>query len=886
MAKANFPFTTFAGGEIGKEVLSRVNLEGYSACAETMENWLPDPSGGMILRPGLKFCVRPTSGDDFAWLLPFVYSPSQKYLMLLTNNALRVVQDGGIVTRSAVTAAITNGTFPSLTGWTDISTGSATAAAVSNTLELTSDGSATAGVRQAVTITETGDVHVLEVTVDRGPVTLQIGSTSGADDLFPRTTLRTGYHSLAFTPSGGTAYVQITSTAKPVRIVSSVEIAAAGDMVLTTPWATATLPKLMIAQSGDVLYVSSGVGHRKRIERYSSSSWSIVDTSESDGPFLTPNLDESLQVTPSVLSGNGTLTASSSLFRSTHVGSLWQITHSGQRVEASIAAENTFSDHIKVQGAGAVARSWNLITNYGSIGTTVIKIQRSVGNTTSWTDYQTVNNNNMTINDGLDNQTIYYRVGVKTGDYNTGPVTIAITYSGGTTTGIVRVTGYTSATEVDVEVLSPFAATTASNEWAEGAWSDAQSWPVGPALFDGRLWDGFQDRFAGSVSDGYESYQEGSIASDAVIRSVATGKVNPIVAMLPLARCLALTEGAEAELRSSSFDEPITSTSIGVRNIGTNGAAAVRPEVIDTRGIWIAANKTKAMESVYDVQNQGYSSRSLMRMHKKIGRPGLTQIAVSRHPDTRLWFVRSDGQLLCKLYEPAENVSAWCRIVTDGVIESVAVLPATDEDEIYVMVARQVGGGTKRYLEKLGSVYLEDATDAQQLDSYVAFDGSPTTTISGLGHLAGRTVRVFADGARLADAVVSGGGTVTLSREKSKGCVGLYYFGPYKSAKLAFGAQAGTALGMKARALHVMIDFNESMPMLKYGSNFTDMLEINDRQIERQYDSGPGLVSGISEQLACPGGLTRDPRVCLLAEAPFWVQIRSMIVGNVLNERV
>lgn len=135
----------------------------------------------------------------------------------------------------------------------------------------------------------------------------------------------------------------------------------------------------------------------------------------------------------------------------------------------------------------------------------------------------------------------------------------------------------------------------------------------------------------------------------------------------------------------------------------------------------------------YDVNSQSYQSSNLMRTHKQIGWPGLTQMAVSREPDTRVWIVRADGQVLVKLFDPAENVLGWSRVITDGVIESVAVLPGDDEDEVYFMVARTVGGNTVRYLEKLSSVMLDDAADATQVDSFVQWSGAATTTIPGSG---------------------------------------------------------------------------------------------------------------------------------------------------------
>ena len=881
---ASFPFVSFQGGEAGKEVLARVNLEGYSTLAETMENWWPDPAGPMLFRPGLKFLVRPHPSDDFTFLVPFIFNRDQVYLLLLSDGELRIVQNGGVITRGAVTSSITAGTFATLVGWTNISSGSGAASAVATGLQLVSNGSGLAGVRQAVTTANVGSVHALDIEVLRGPVTLRIGSTAGGSELLPgakETALRTGSHSIAFTPAASPYYVELASTSRAIRLVESIAVASAGDLVLETPWTEAIIPTLSWAQSGDVLTLSSGVGARKRIERRASASWSVTQWAEADGPLLSPNVDEGITMAPSVTAGNGTLTASKAYFKPGHVGALFELTHSGQSVSRIADAVNEWTDPIKVQGAGATARTFN----YSIVGayTATVVIQRSIGNTSSWADYLffPTAGSFTTHNDGLDNQTVYYRIGIGS-VYTSGSPTVGLSYTGGSSTGVVRVTDYVSPTIVSVEVIDTLAAAAATMEWAEGAWSDARSWPKGSALYDGRLWEGYDDRFAGSASDAYESFVAGEDADDAVLRSVASGRVEPIVDLVPLSRLVALTSGAEAEIRSSSFDEPITPSNLTVRNVSTYGAAPVHPEIVDDNALFISRSNTRAMMLVYG--ERGYKARPLHRMHRRIGRPGLTQIAVMRHPETRFFFVRSDGELLCKLHEPDEQVDAWHRVVTEGVIESVAVLPADDEDEVYVMVRRTINGATRRYLERLGSTYLDDAADARQLDCWVERSGAATTTITGASHLEGKTVKIWADGAKMPDRVVSGG-QFSLPSAKSDVAYGLGYEGRYKSAKLAFGAQGGTALTMLGRPLAISVLLMESMPMLSYGQSFDRMDALKEREIESQYDSGPGLTTGTTIDLPIPEGLTRDPRFCLKAESPFWVQVQGVVITSMLNER-
>lgn len=878
----SFPFVTFSGGEAGNETMARVTLEGYSSLAETMENWLSTPSGMMQFRPGFQFLVRPTLTDERCHIIPFIYSNAQAYLCAFTPNAVRIVQNGGVVTRSAVSSTVTDPAFSLSTVWTDISASGGSVTFGASGLQMVSNGTAIAGARQQIATASGGSLHALRIIVTRGPVRFALGTSSGGREILAETLLETGTHSIAFTPPGTSFWIDVWSTTYAERRVASIDIEAAGDLVLPTPWGESVMTTLEYEQSGNVLWLASGVGARQRIVRRSSSSWSIETVPMTDGPFLDPNTDEAVTLTPSVLNGNGTLTASRAIFKTGHVGALFELTHSGQRQDRSANGTQQWSDPIKVQGAGTTART----VSYDITGTwsATVVVQRSIGNTTAWTDYQSFTANaTSTFSDGLDNQTVYYRIGI--GDaYSSGTATLTLSYAGGSSSGVVRVTGYTSTTVVDMEVVDPLAGTTATNEWAEGAWSDAQSWPSGAALYDGRLYHGYFDRFAGSWSDAYNSFALGDEANTAVLRSVATGRVNPIVSMLPLSRLMALTTGAEVELRASSLDEPITPSNLTVRTISTNGAAAVHPIVVDTHGIYVAASGTKAMALLEG--ERGYRAKSLHRLHRKIGRPGITQIAASRHPETRLWFVRSDGKLLVNLYDTDTAEAAWNRVVTNGVVESVAVLPRADEDEVYIMVRRTIGGVTRRYLERMGSLYLDDVTQAAQMDSWVRYTGAAATTLTALApHLAGETVTVWAGGAKHPNVAVAADGTVTLTEAATPVAVGIPYTGSWKSAKLSFGAQGGTALTMKGRPTHYSLLLADSHPMLEVGPNFTAMDAIKDRAYEVQFDQTFGLVTLTTEPTAMRGPNTHDPRLCLRAQSPFWVQVQGIVLTNSLNER-
>lgn len=890
----NAPFVVFNGGEIGLETLSRVTLENYAATSERCENVWLDANGPMGLRPG--FGYQTLLGTAYVRLHHFVRSVNEKFILSLAEDELRIISNGDVIARPAVTSTVADGDFAALTGWTNFSASGSSASIVSGRLALNSNGLAVAGVRQQVSTSNANTLHALEIHIHHGPVKFKCGSSSGGQQYIEERELRTGHHSLAFTPTGS-YWVEFTSNLYRQVEVESCQVAASGDMVLDHPWVEEELKSLRFEQSLNTMYVALGTVRQRRIERWDNNSWSVVKTDELDGPFRDPNTDETLTLTPSVRVGNGNLTASRSLFQPGHVGSLFRITQSGQFQTRTVDAADQWSDPIRVQGVGS---SRAITFTVGTGLTATVRIQRSIGNTTSWADASTSSSTSGAVsivtsgsgaaqayNDGLDNNDVYYRVGIKTGEFTSGSATVTIYYPFASTEGVVRITNYSSDTVVSMEVLENLAEAAASSNWEEGAWSDYRGWPRAMTVFDGRLWSLKDDKFWGSYSEAYEShdYDEGN--SSAIARSVAVGAANTGQWILGLSRLIVGTEGAEVVIRSNAFDEPLSTTNMTVREMSTFGVGDVMPIKVDTRCLYCDSSEYHLMEIVYNVQIQDYVARPLTTLHRDIGDPGITQLAVMRRPDTRVLGARADGQLLVKLFDPSENVMGWARWTSpDGEIESVVVLPGgrQNQDELYISVKRTIGETDYRYLEKLGPVKYTTAQSARVLDSYVEWTGSSSATIDGLDHLEGKSVTVWTSGYKIAGTFTVTSGEITLPEAVTNAVVGLEVTGYYKSSRLSFGAQRGTALAQRGRPNTINFILRNAMKgEIRYGQDFTKMHRLSDRKRTDTYDAGPALVTEVTDTLTVPGRIGLDSRICIKMTGPGWID--GYVLGQELLEK-
>jgi hypothetical protein len=859
--------TVFNRGRISRLALARSDVARIALSAEVQTNWLPRILGSMMLRPGLeKRGPGATVGGDGSYI-PFIFARDDTAIIEMSPFGMRIWDDGDVrVTRPAVSATITNGDFATdLTGWTDADDGASVSSwAAGGFMELLGTGLAAAKRRQSIAITETNTIHGLRITVERGPLLFRVGTAAGLDDIFNQAVLRTGTHSLAIDPGGnGTIWIEFSSTLSYPVLVSGVSMES-GVVTLPTPWPTASDNKtLRWSQSGDVIFIASNVQQR-RIERREDNSWSIVTYEANDGPFLTENTGTTT-LTASALSGAITITASQPAFSSDNVGSLFRMTSLGQRVEASLSAEDTYTNYIRVTGVGA-QRAFTVSLAGTWVGTA--SLQRSIGEPGAWVAVTTYTaNGDVSYNDGFDNSVIYYRLGFEAGDYTSGTADTYLEFSSGSITGVARVTGYTSETQVSAIVLQDFGGTEATSIWAEGEWSDRRGWPTAAALTEGRLWWFGNGRAYGSVSDAYTSFDpdyEGDAGP--INRAVSNVSGYDIAWAMALDRLMVGTGSAVRVVRSSSLDEPITPTNYNVKNQSNKGAWPTMPASSGKVGYFVGGDGVSLYEMRPDGSGIDYGTEKVNILIPEITAAGIVKIAVQEEPDVRIHCVLADGTVAIIVRDDVENVKCWIDVTTDGFIEDVAVLPGDVESRVFYRVKRVIGGVDVRYHEELSRMDQCIGGQLSQIaDSHVVGSG----VISGLGHLEGENVVVWADGADRGTHAVSSGALPTLTSAFTTWCAGLGYQARYKSAKLVSQTNLGLSLTQRSRINKIGLILADTHAQgLEFGPSF-DVLD-GLPMVENGADVDQDAVreSYDEDMVEFPGDWDTDNRVCLVANAP------------------
>lgn len=866
MPKQSVLFQAFNRGIISRLALARVDLQRLALSAEEQTNWMPRMLGPMMLRAGTAY-LGTTRNNLRAKMIPFIFSNTDTALVEATNGMIRVLVNDQPVTRIAVSSVITNGNFTTdLSGWTDADeAGSVSSWTTGGLLSLVGTGSSAAIRRQQVSVSDINKQHALRIVVNRGPVLFRVGSSVGADNYIRETSLSTGSHSLTFTPASD-FHIQISSRTINVAYVDSVQVEAAGVMEIPSPWLEADLSKIRHTQSGDVIFLACENYQQRRLERRAGNSWSLVLYSSSTGPYLLENTSNTT-ITANGLTGNITLTSSTPIFRTNNVGSIYKISSVGQRTTATITAGNQFSDPIRVTGVGN-SRIFTRTISGTFVGT--VRLQRSVGAVGAWENIESFTAPaSGSFNDELDNQIIFYRLGVAAGEFTSGAVGVDLIYTLGSITGVARVTDFVNENVVGAEVLKSLGGTTATEVWSEGAWSDRRGWPTSTALYEGRLWWAGKDKNWGSVSDAFDNFDPETEGDSAPInRSIGSGPVDTINWLLPLQRLVIGGQGAEISARSSSFDEPLTSSNYNIKECSTQGSAAVAGVKIDSLGLFVQKSGTRVFELAFDGNVYDYSTNDLTLLCPEIGDTGFTHLAVQRQPDTRAHCVRGDGRVATMVYDKLENVRCFMLVETDGVVEDVAVLPGAVEDNVYYTVRRVINGATVRYREKWSQESeCRGGTISKCVDSHIVYQGALTSTISGLGHLEGKSVVIWADGRDGGTATVTGG-QITLATAASNAVVGLGYRARFKSSKLAYASALGTAILQRKRISQIGFILADTHKQgIRYGQDYTTMdelpaiedYELVDNEVWETYDK---------ETIEFPGSWDTDSRICLEANAP------------------
>jgi hypothetical protein len=645
------------------------------------------------------------------------------------------------------------------------------------------------------------------------------------------------------------------------------------------PYQEADLRAVQVCQINNIAYFTHPSYPPQRLSRISDTSWTIGEVPFGDTSIKNnwaPMLDQNVTtttITPSATTGSAiTLTASTGVFQSGHVGAYYELAHPNPTtyISQNIDSSNATSGTIKILG------KWSLQT-FGT-WTAVVDLQASIdGGTTYKTvrTYKSVSDYNATSSGEESVETLFRFVvsGFVSGSTNPRAMLSPLDP---TLKGLVRITGYTSATSVTAKVLKTLGGTGATTQWREGAYSSVQGYPAAVALHDSRIifagTSSSPSSLWGSYVNDFQNFKQGAYDADSWFFTLASTTGGQIQWLVSKSALLIGTTLDEWSMSSSDQTRPITPTNVNVRQQSHYGSSTVGAQIINDTILYVQRMSRKIRELIYTWASESWVSNDVTALAEHTTRTNILETAYQRVPDAILWFARGDGQLVSMTYEREQQVVGFARHITDGLVESVATINGTNaEDEVWLLVNRTINGSTKRYIERF-DLGMRDALDTADKANWWYVDAgvqktysTATATITGLSHLEGKAVSVWG-GVTYTDPATSQSvttygvvpavvgtvvtlGQITLQTPVNKAIIGLPFTSKLVPQRVDTNLADGTSQGRRMRIPRINLKVYQSTG----GEISTDGVNWNplvSRYLTDDMDDSPPVLNGYERAYA------------------------------------
>lgn len=904
MARVTNIVTNFTAGELSPKLDIRVDTQKYRNGAREIQNGIVMPHGGVRKRPGTKFVAEVKSSADEALLQAFEFNVEQTYVLEIGPNYIRQFKDQGVIAANTLTitdiskanpGVVTyTGTDPTngqhvyvsgVGGMTQVNNRRFTVASVNagaNTFELsgidTTSYSTYTGGGTAVVPVETTTAYAANEIED-------LSFAQSADTLF----IGHVSHKIAkLTRSSHTAWTLADANILngPFRTINTddthyLDVSVTGSA--SVQGATQANPVVITTTAAHGFYEGASVAFASvgGMTNLNGNTYVARNVTSTTFELWTPEQTRVNGTAFGAYTSGGTATIALTPFGTISQGSLVTLTST----EALFTA-----DHV-----GAIFRLWEPGQGSGISGPLI-------GNTGA-----SMANNDQYTNDGKT-----YGIRNLVGDSTWGG--LAVSDVPKHESGVIRVYGenypakyfdavYLHDSSVVLEILSYSSSTSVTarvkrnhvpksiidfetNIWEEAAWSEERGYPSVIGFHEGRLFAAASDDAPQTVwasrSQSFEDFQDGPDDDDALNYTAASGRVDRFRWMMTGKSLILGSASSEYVAAASNQNEALTPSNVRmVPQTSYGSASSVKPLKIGNttlfgqrRGMVTNAAK-KIRELSYSFESDNYIAPDVTIVSEHITGTGISEMTFQADPDSVVYGIREDGVIAGLTYEAEQDVKGWHRQIIGGafgsgnaVVEHFTTIPGDVSDEVWLIVKRTINGQTKRYIEVLSAGLLDttDPEDAIYLDSALTYDGSSTTTITGLWHLEGQVVHALADGAKQGPFTVSNG-AITLTTAASLVHVGLPYTTVIETLDLEAGARAGTAKSRMKRFSGVFLDVYRSLGG-RVGASTDNMRDLIYRTPADVMGRAPALRT---EQIEFdfPGGWDREAIIRIEHDEPY-----------------
>jgi hypothetical protein len=678
---------SFAGGEMAPSLWARVDLAKYQTGLALCRNFFVQAHGGASNRAGTRIVGEVKASASAHRLIPFQFNTDETYQLEFGNLTMRVIKDGAYVLQTAVNV---------------------TGATAANPCVITAVGH---GYSNGDEVYLSGLGGMVELNGRNVIVTVLSADTFSIAD-------RNG------TNINSSAFTAYTSGGTVARFYQ-----------LTTPYVTADLALLKYEQSADTMTITHPSYLPRDLTRTGDAAWTLTTIS------FTPGITQPTGVTVTPTSAGGVTyryrvtavdadTGEESLSGlNTTTRTITGITQANPAVVTSNA--HGFANGDKVWIAGVVGMTEVNGREFTVANQAANTFELQDVNSTSYTAYSSSGSANRTFGITTAAATLTSSAYI---DVSWTAVSGAGSYvvyreENGVYGFIGRATGTTfrddnitpDLTDGPPEFALPF--------------FGADNYPGSVTYHEERKVYGRTNAKRQNLRlSRTGAYNNFSVATptkddDAIDVALVSRQVHEIRHLVSIGKLLVLTSGGEWIAGPGGQSDAITPGSLVIKPQSYRGCADVRPIVVGNMALYVQ-DRGQIVRDIgykYDVDSFTGDDLTLLARHLFEGRT-IREWAYSQAPYSIIWCVMSDGAMLSLTYLREHEVWAWSRHDTDGEFESVSTIAEGEEDAVYVIVKRTVGGQTRRFVERMASRLVLDEQDAYFIDSGLTLDSPVTVT--------------------------------------------------------------------------------------------------------------------------------------------------------------
>ena len=908
----------FTGGEISAEVANRVDLDKYQFAVLQAYNCLIKPHGPIYRRPGMKYMARTKYSDKACILVPFNGADSTDYLLEIGEKYIRVHKNGLYINievmtpytadmlqdlrfvQSADTMFIASGKYPvkQLARYSDTDWRFAD-------FEITDmyfDESTTLENYSGISYTVPG-TYQFQPTVT-GEYQIDIAGAGGGGGGGLTYTRRGEHQTYRYCVGGGDG-------GSGERIIKTVTLTKGTSYAITVGSGGAGgghKGSYGTASSGGDGGNSTacgltgrggtggGGGSRESIDgsyqntkgaqgaTYGAGGGGIGGVAgtkykDSNGKAGANGWVKILytgnkELTPSGTQGDITLTSNKNIFVSSKPGAYIKLKQ--EIASKTVSTSNGTTERVRV------GENWKVISHGTWSGS--FAIEKS-DDGESWKEYRkyTSKDDYNPSESGSVTEPVFLRA-VCT--ITSGTCTVDLTAMAYNAEGVVKLTEITSDSTAKAHVEKELGSTDMTTNFLWGAWSEEFGYPQTLCFFQDRLCFGGTKKQPYMVwmsrTGDYGNFSvekaSGTVTDDsAVALAFVSRKQFKILHLIASTDLIVLTAGNEWTVSGS---DTVTPSKAVPKMQTTRGCNTVEPLMIGGRIVFVQGRGSTVRDMAYSYETDSYGGNDLTLLAKHIiENVQIVDSAYKQEPDSTIYFVRSDGTMVCLSYIMEQKVYAWSTIETQGKIEAVAAVQEGDEDIIYLVVKREINGVTVRNIEYLA----KNPAKSNNPDDYIMLDNaieystaekSSGETEIDAAELTGEKVTVIGDGRMYSGLTVSQDGTVTLPAAVQHAFIGLPYRSIVELPNVEIRTGDGTMQGRKKQISTCILRLSNSLGgMVGPDINTMDLINFD----EQNAVSDIKLFTGDKYMTLPIGGFNNEGRVIIVTDEPYPFNLLAVV---------